>query len=262
MKNTMTIRVLCDNNVDVPNLKTGWGFSCLVESEGQAALFDAGHDALTLLGNVAALRIFPSRVQKVVLSHLHRDHVGGLEGFLALNRDVTVFVPRPPPKRWRGRVRSALARLFPFVRRLRSSSEEFRAQLQRQAEVVEVDGAQEIAPGVLTTGAMGDSIPEQGIVLDTPNGAALITGCAHPGIVPMVERACALRGSVYLVMGGFHLHERSPADVASVVSAFRRLGVRKVAPCHCSGDAAREAFHQEYREDFIPTGVGTVITTT
>lgn len=256
----MTLRVLYDNNYDAPNLKTGWGFSCLVESEGRAVLFDAGHDASTLLGNVVALRIVPSHVQKVVLSHLHRDHVGGLEGFLTLNKDVTVFVPRPLPKKWRGRVRSALARLFPFVRRLRSSSEEFRAQLQRLVEVVEVDGAQEIAPGIHTTGAMGTSIVEQGVVVDTPRGAVVITGCAHPGIVQMVERACETSSNVYMVIGGFHLHERSPDEIASVVSAFRRLGVRKVAPCHCSGDKAREAFRQEYGEDFIPAGVGTVIT--
>jgi metal-dependent hydrolase (beta-lactamase superfamily II) len=80
---TVTIRVLYDNNSDVSILKTAWGFACLVERGDESLVFDAGADAATVLGNVEALRINAAHVQKVVLSHVHRDHVGGLEGLLA-----------------------------------------------------------------------------------------------------------------------------------------------------------------------------------
>jgi len=231
---TVTITVLYDNNPYAPGLKTAWGFSCLIEKGDETVLFDTGGDALTLLGNMRALGIDPSRIKTVVLSHIHGDHVGGLEGFLALNEEVIVFIPRSFP-------------------------ENFKARLRGQVKVVEVGGPQEIAPGIHTTGEMGTSILEQGLVVDTPKGAVLITGCAHPGIVRMVEKARQMRGDVYLVMGGFHLGGAGQAKIARIISDFRRLGVQKVAPCHCSGDRAREAFRQEYGEDFIPAGVGTVI---
>lgn len=85
----------------------------------------------------------------------------------------------------------------------------------------------------------------------------MITGCAHPGIVDIVRRAQELRGrGVYLVLGGFHLGGRSAAEITGIVADFQRLGVQKVAPCHCSGDAARRLFGEAYGEDFVLAGVG------
>ena len=79
-------------------------------------------------------------------------------------------------------------------------------------------------------------------------------GCAHPGIVNIVEKAKELtKKEVYLVVGGFH------HPPISVVEEFRDLGVKKVAPSHCTGDSVREAFAKEYKENFIEFGVGKII---
>jgi 7,8-dihydropterin-6-yl-methyl-4-(beta-D-ribofuranosyl)aminobenzene 5'-phosphate synthase len=87
-----------------------------------------------------------------------------------------------------------------------------------------------------------------------------MTGCAHPGIVQIVERAQELFGGpIHLVMGGFHLGNKSVAQIDAIVAAFRSLGVERVAPSHCTGDLAIEKFRQEYGEDFIQAGVGRVI---
>ena len=227
----VTITILYDNNPYAPGLKTAWGFSCLVEKGEEVVLFDTGGDAYILLGNMQLLGIDPSRINAVVLSHIHGDHTGGLGGVLALNSRVTVFLPRSFP-------------------------ESFKTRLRSQVKVVEIGDPGEIMPGIYTTGEMGTSIREQGLVVDTPKGAVLITGCAHPGIVKMVEKAKQLRGEIYLVMGGFHLGGVSEAEIARIVSAFRRLDVKKVAPCHCSGDRARQAFKREYGADCILAGVG------
>ena len=81
-----------------------------------------------------------------------------------------------------------------------------------------------------------------------------MTGCAHPGIVNIVKKTKELiNNNLYLVMGGFH---RPPV---SVVQKFRELGVEKVAPSHCTGDHIRNAFAQEYKEDFVEYGVGKII---
>jgi metal-dependent hydrolase (beta-lactamase superfamily II) len=66
---------------------------------------------------------------------------------------------------------------------------------------------------------------------------------------------------VLLVLGGFHLTGKSKGEIEAAITGLRKLGVRHVAPCHCTGDAARGLFMQAYREGFIEAGVGKVIDT-
>ena len=65
--------------------------------------------------------------------------------------------------------------------------------------------------------------------------------------------------NIYLVLGGFHLSGAGDSELRSIVNNFRKLGVQKVAPCHCSGDRCRELFKEEYGDDFIENGVGRII---
>jgi 7,8-dihydropterin-6-yl-methyl-4-(beta-D-ribofuranosyl)aminobenzene 5'-phosphate synthase len=65
--------------------------------------------------------------------------------------------------------------------------------------------------------------------------------------------------SVHLVLGGFHLRQSGPDQLRSLIAEFRRLGVEKVAPSHCSGDPAIEMFAAEYGDDFIRGGAGLVL---
>lgn len=79
----------------------------------------------------------------------------------------------------------------------------------------------------------------------------VIIGCAHPGIVNILRTAKEMTGwSILLALGGFHLPKRS------VVDSFRELGVRKVAPCPCSGDEAHDFFREAYGNKYIEVGVG------
>ena len=228
----VTIAILYDNNPYDERLKTVWGFSCLVERGDLALLFDTGGDAPTLLSNMATLGLDPVEIDIIVLSHIHGDHVGGLGGILADNEKVTVYLPRS----------------FPAG---------FKAQVKAHAHLVEVQEPIEIAEGIHTTGEMGKGIPEQSLVLVTKQGLVVITGCAHPGIVSIVKRTKEITGGeVYLVMGGFHLGSASKAAIEGIFEDFRRLGVQKVAPCHCSGDLARSAFEKAYGENFVLAGVG------
>ncbi len=62
--------------------------------------------------------------------------------------------------------------------------------------------------------------------------------------------------SLGLILGGFHLGDLSENRIAVILADFRRLGVEKVAPCHCTGDLAITMFEQEYGVDFVQVGVG------
>jgi len=126
--------------------------------------------------------------------------------------------------------------------------------------VVEVVPGQALAEGVFTTGEMGRTIPEQALVIDTDRGLVVITGCAHPGIVQVATQAKeSFGGQIHLVMGGFHLGGKTEAEISAVLADFRKLGVEKVAPCHCTGDGAIAMFAAEYGDDFIEAGVGRMI---
>ena len=228
----MKLATVYDNRSLYPHLASRWGFACLV---GDDLLFDTGGDGRTLLSNMAKMGIDPSRIGTVVLSHAHGDHTGGLGSLLGTGVRPTVYVPRSFPSRFKADVRS-LTRL------------------------VEVHEPLEIRPGVHTTGEVGRGLVEQALAVETEKGLVVITGCAHPGVVEMVRHARQIgEGEVYLVLGGFHLGGVSGRRVERIIADFRRLGVQKVAPCHCTGDRAIEIFAEEYGEDFIRVGVGMVL---
>jgi len=234
----LTLTIVYDNNEYDQRLETKWGFSCLIEGLQKTILFDTGGDSATLLSNMKKLNIGPRRVNAVVLSHIHGDHIGGLSGFLEENSDVIVYLPQSFPQTFKEGVRLL------------------------GAQVDEVSEAKELFTGAYTTGELGNGTKEQSLIVTTSKGLVIITGCAHPGVVNIVReaRVVAREDRVYLVMGGFHLGSASTSEVESVITEFRRLSVRKVAPCHCSGDETRRLFGERYGDDYIDNGVGKKIT--
>ena len=94
-------------------------------------------------------------------------------------------------------------------------------------------------------------------MIHTTQGLVVLTGCAHPGVVDMVEKAREmLEDRVTLVMGGFHLSGTSVERIGHIVADLKTLDVERVAPCHCSGDVARRTFKEAYGKHFIPAGLG------
>jgi 7,8-dihydropterin-6-yl-methyl-4-(beta-D-ribofuranosyl)aminobenzene 5'-phosphate synthase len=227
------ITTVYDNRTLRSDLVAQWGFACLF---GDDLLFDTGGDGRTLLSNMAGMGIDPAEIRMVVLSHAHGDHTGGLGELLASGVRPTVYVPRSFPRR-------------------------FKADVQALTTLVEVHGPAEIRPGVHTTGEVGSHMVEQALAVETGDGLVVVTGCAHPGVVEMVRRAKeGFAGPVALVIGGFHLGGARRSQLEGIIRDFRRLGVQRVAPCHCTGDQAIATFASEYGDGFIRNGVGRVIT--
>jgi 7,8-dihydropterin-6-yl-methyl-4-(beta-D-ribofuranosyl)aminobenzene 5'-phosphate synthase len=229
----VTMITVYDNYQHDPELRTGWGFSCLIEADGRKILFDTGADGSTLLHNMEKLGIDPKTIDAVVLSHAHGDHADGLMDFLRVNPNVRVFL-------------------------LKSFPGDFKKEVQSlKAEVVEVIDSMSVSERVSTTGELGTSIKEQSLLVKTSKGVVVITGCAHPGIVDILKHAKKITGEeVYLVLGGFHLLRASELELKEIIKSIRELGVKKAAPCHCSGDQTRKLFQEEYQENFIANGVG------
>jgi 7,8-dihydropterin-6-yl-methyl-4-(beta-D-ribofuranosyl)aminobenzene 5'-phosphate synthase len=228
----LMITVVYDNMIFDPQLKTSWGFSALVEYQGHTLLFDTGGDGPTLAENMRALGIDADRIERIVLSHIHADHTGGLIDLLDHGFRPTIYLPSS----------------FPAA---------FITQVSSTTKVVKVMPGQEIDEDIFTTGQMGRDIPEQALVIKTEQGIVIITGCAHPGIIEVVKQARErFKEPVRLVLGGFHLKKKSQKEVNAIVRDFRRLEVQQVAPSHCTGEQAIAMFAVEYGEDLIQAGVG------
>ena len=185
---TITITVVNDNNAYRPSLETAWRFACLVETPSGTVLFDTGGDGAVLLANMAKLGVDTKAIDVIVLSHFHGDHVDELTASLNTGITPPVYEPAAFPAPLKARVHSG-------------------------TELVEVSGPVDVLPGVRTTGEMGTEIVEQALVVESAEGLVVITGCAHPGVVTMVDRAIQNdTNQVALVVGGFHLGGSSRRD--------------------------------------------------
>jgi len=235
--NDLTLTIVYDNNPYRKNLETRWGFSCYVKGTEKTILFDVGGESSVLLKNMKKLGIDPNTVDIIVLSHIHYDHIGGLSNFLKVNSEVTVYMPRSLPRSVKDIVNKAGAKL------------------------VEVHKPIKICKDVYSTGELGTFIKEQSLLIKTSRGLVVITGCAHPGIVNIVNKAKEiLKTDVYLALGGFHLCWMNTRQIKGIVKGVKKQKVKKVAPCHCSGDLARKYFEKTYGKDFILSGAGKKIT--
>jgi 7,8-dihydropterin-6-yl-methyl-4-(beta-D-ribofuranosyl)aminobenzene 5'-phosphate synthase len=98
------------------------------------------------------------------------------------------------------------------------------------------------------------------LMFDTRRGTVIVNGCSHPGIVSVIELAKELLPApVHLVMGGFHPKDHQRLEITEIAQAFKRLGVEKVAPSHCTGDKAIGYFKENYGVSFVSSGVGKII---
>lgn len=232
----LLIKVVFDKASSDNRLNTGWGFSCLA---GGKILFDTGGNGEHLLENLRFLGVDADKIEAVVISHDHWDHWGGLWDLLRKRKGLRVYI-------------------------CPNFSREFKDKAgEAGGSCVELGKASEIAPGIFSTGEIAGSydgkyMAEQALVLKTTNGISVITGCAHPGIITMLENVKNnFPGeNIHLVMGGFHLKDADKQAIDSVISNFLQMKVALAGPAHCSGDAAEEEFKKTYLENFISVKAG------
>ena len=233
----LTITVTYDNNPYKQGLETAWGFAASITGAEKTILFDTGGNGSLLLNNMQKLEIEPNSIDIVILSHIHGDHTGGLGSFLEKNPNVTIYIPESFPKRFKNNAQA------------------------RGATIVDVNEPMKICEDVYSTGQLGKWIKEQSLIVRTDKGLIVITGCAHPGIVNIVNTAKDLvKDDILLVMGGFHLEWATKGKIEKIISTFKQWHVRYAGPCHCSGDKARSLFEKHFGKNYINIGAGKVIT--
>ncbi|MFA4991032.1 MAG: MBL fold metallo-hydrolase [Candidatus Omnitrophota bacterium] len=232
----MRIKVLFDKGALDENFHIGWGVSFLVDDK---ILFDTGENGKWLIKNMRSSEVNINKIEAVVISHDHWDHAGGLWEVLKKRKGLKVYSCPGFGGEFKNKVKEA------------------------QGELIEAGGFTEISRDIFITGEIpggynGRYMPEQAIVLKTKNGLTMITGCAHPGILKIIGKVKAKFPDepVYLVLGGFHLTESDTRAVEIVVENFKKMGVIKAGPTHCSGETAEGIFKKQYKKNCITVKAG------
>jgi 7,8-dihydropterin-6-yl-methyl-4-(beta-D-ribofuranosyl)aminobenzene 5'-phosphate synthase len=233
VNDVVTLTVMYDNYKHDKSLQAEWGFSCLIEGAEQTVLFDTGGDANVLEANFRKLKIDPNKIDTVVISHMHWDHINGLEWLVKENDHLKIFLPDSAPG-------------------------ETVRELQSKAEFVTlVSEMRCICGGIFSTGTLQHNIPEQSLCIETPEGIIVITGCSHPEIVRILKKAKELSGQeICLAFGGFHLRGHTREQVERIIKEIKSLGVEKIGPTHCTGDSAIALFKKAWGQNYVPIGVG------
>jgi 7,8-dihydropterin-6-yl-methyl-4-(beta-D-ribofuranosyl)aminobenzene 5'-phosphate synthase len=235
-KAAIATTIVYDNYTFAEGLQSDWGFACFIQGMHKTILFDTGTRGDVLMANMEKLKLDPCSVDVVVISHFHRDHTGGLDAFLEHSAKITVYAPAPK--------REAFAQHL----------------AAKGVKVVWVDAPRTVCPDVYLTGAMGEQIIEQSLILDTASGSVVIAGCSHPGIVKILRRTKGiLDRPIHMAFGGFHLLRHSQAQIDAIIQEFEELGVVHPGPTHCTGDDAIARFKQAFGDRCLTLGVGRVL---
>ena len=208
-----------------------WGVSFLI---GEDVLFDTFGDPGVLLNNMRKFNIDAAKIKHIVLSHDDWDHISGLWYLLPGRKDITVYICSGFNQQIKDRIVSFGVR------------------------VVEVEPFTKIKEDIFSTGQIQGScadgvIFEQALAVKFLKNITIITGCAHPGIVNIINavKKHFLKERIYFVLGGLHLKDNADGANAAIIGELRDFGVRKIAPMHCTGKRATEAMRGAFGYGFV-----------
>lgn len=233
-----SIKMIYNNSGKCSGLENAWGLSVWIEDESGVTLFDTGGDASTLKKNIEYLDLDYNKINRIVISHNHWDHKGGLKFVLSKvkeNTDLYVAV---------------------------QDKKEFQSEFP-SANVICIDKSTKIHNNIWSTGSLCASqtendIDEQSLIIIEGDAMIIMNGCSHPGIVKIVKQAKEDHPgkSIALVAGGFHLMRKSAKEVKKISAELKELGIEKIAPSHCTGDKAIDIFKEDWGDQFVNMNIG------
>ena len=255
-----------------------WGLSILVEVDELRIMVDTGLST-SVVHNAVSLGIDLSKIDRIVLSHGHADHTGGLHQVLKLTGGVEIIAH---PDIW-----------APKYTLRDSEGKEQYIGVPYPKDELESLGARfnltkepaHISDNILTTGEIpmitdyeeiennlfvkegGTLIPDPladdlALVIDTDYGLVVILGCAHRGIVNTLRHAQEITGKelIYAAIGGTHLLRASKERVDKTIFDLKAMGIQRLGVSHCTGYRASGWLFQEFGDIFFPNNAGTMFT--
>jgi 7,8-dihydropterin-6-yl-methyl-4-(beta-D-ribofuranosyl)aminobenzene 5'-phosphate synthase len=250
------------------------GLSILVETETVTILLDTGQ-SLSASYNADILGVDLSKVDKIVLSHGHYDHSGGLRQVLQRMRKSVEIIAHPDiwaakyarrqgyPDRYIG-IPFQRADLEGLGARFNLSREPVRItdDIMTTGEIPMVTDFEAIDPYLCVKDSADfkpdDLLDDQALIINTRSGLVVVLGCAHRGMINTLYHAQQLTGvkEINLVIGGCHLIGASEERIWQTITALKELGVGRIGVSHCTGLRAAAIMATELGEDFLFNNTG------
>ena len=264
-------------------------FSALLESEKESIIFDTGFDENTVLHNANLLGKDLSKVEKVILSHFHGDHTGGL---IKLRK---TFMEENPNAFSKVYVADGFfeqrydkdGNLRGFIGGFDDVEEFIQETENIGISFIVINESYEIANNLMLTGPVerifekvvvspGFYLKKKGKLIDdllkddqslgikTSKGWYMMSGCGHAGMMNTAHKFQAIDDNdVYGAIGGFHLYRSSDDDISKTAYSLKEFGLKQLIGGHCTGiHAARKIadIASISRDNLSHGAIGTVIT--
>ena len=267
------ITTLAENTAE-PGYLAEWGLSMFIEADGKKVLFDTGM-GIAAVHNARLFGIDLSTTDKIVISHGHHDHTGGLSEVLkAIHKEVEIIAH---PDIWaakygrRGKNPAHFAGL-PFRRELlenlgacfnmTAKPVRITERFITTGEIPMLTDYEEIDSGLFDK-KTGEMLPDElkddlALVIDADYGLVVILGCAHRGIINTLKQAQKVTGKelIYAAIGGTHLLNATRERWQRTAADLKEMGVQYLGASHCTGFEASAYLAQEFGDRFFMNNSG------
>ncbi len=271
----ITLTTLCENTAGMVGVEAEWGWSILAEVGNDRVLVDTGSGTVAVR-NGDSMGLDFRTIDRILLSHAHADHTGGLRYILKRTGPIEVIAH---PAIWEEKVKTDLQGRDPVYNGMPYAKPELEklARFKLSKEPVEI-GEYMMTSGEVPMqtefevaepnfwvkteeGLRHDTFPDdQSLLIKHPRGLVAVLGCAHRGIINTLSHALNITGEdrVYAVVGGTHLYPKNEEHVEKTVQALKEMGVMRMGVSHCTGFPAARRLADAFGADFFLNTAGTV----
>ncbi len=270
------ITVICENSVYTPLPLMGeHGLSMLLEGD-DATLFDTGQ-GLGVVHNLRMLGKDIKSINRIVLSHGHYDHTGGLMAVLkehggkipvclhpsAFNNKLAQRTPDMIVRIGFGASRDEYEKAGAVFTEL-SGYGSVCGSIHALCDVKHPEGwepwdrmLKAETGGEVRTDLFNDDLS---LLVDTPSGPVVLLGCAHSGMVEILDQISEAAGlrEFHAVIGGTHLGTAPDDYVKQSMDTMDRYNVKVIGVSHCTGFRVACAFAARFRDRFVNASAGRV----
>lgn len=273
------ITIVCENRAsEKMGIMGEHGFCALIEKNNEKILLDTGQ-GLCLKANAHVLDINLAGIRKIVLSHGHFDHTGGLADLMPRNEKTDIWAHPDifAPKYVRRGIEDEDKESFIGIR---FSQEQLESDMNAQFHFKKEFSA--ISDDIFFSGEIprltdfegsdtrllvkqGQSfipdplLDDASLLIETASGPVILAGCAHSGIVNVMNHFSQKTGytSFHAVIGGTHLgFLNSDQQLEKTMDAFEHYNLKLIAVSHCTGNEAASACHNRFKDRFAYANAG------